>query len=202
RRRTKAIADKLGLDFDFFPAVSKYDEKTLDEFEGNYQNNHKACFISHYRVFQSIAENDYSSTLILEDDVDMEMDIIPIITGIHDILPTDWETLFIGHCGLDSRGEILGESHGIGLFKSNHPLCTHAYAVSSAGVHKFLKEFTVADSPIDVKFYFEIKKGNINSYSLNPAPIVQARSPSDLTPGEEPDEDLRNSTLRFLGLRK
>src|SRR5436305_2043968 len=70
RHRMEAIARFHGLDFDFFTAISKDDNKTLNEYKASVGPSHKACYVSHYKVWELIAHNRYENTLILEDDVD------------------------------------------------------------------------------------------------------------------------------------
>src|ERR1044072_8520191 len=77
RQRMEAIARFHSLDFDFFTAISKDDDKTLNEYKtSGVGPSHKACYVSHYKVWELIAHRRYENTLILEDDVDFEMDIL------------------------------------------------------------------------------------------------------------------------------
>ncbi|CAG8603993.1 2396_t:CDS:1 [Acaulospora morrowiae] len=207
RKKMEAIANALNLDFEIFPATSKFDKKTLDAFPGRLDAQYKACWVSHYKIFQSMMENSYDSALILEDDVDMEIDILSIMSGIHHSLPVDWEMLFLGHCGGDSKGPLLGKSQGVELYKSASPICMHAYAVSSTGLPKILREYNTSNMPIDFRSYDLIDKEVITSYSLEPSIVVQVKSydnPSDITPESNDTEtdDLRNSTLKFIKLRR
>src|SRR5581483_6689738 len=56
-------------------------------------------WINHYKVYQSIIDNDYGSALILEDNIDIEVEISSIMSDVQKILPSDWEILYLGHCG-------------------------------------------------------------------------------------------------------
>ncbi|CAG8535231.1 17522_t:CDS:1, partial [Cetraspora pellucida] len=206
REKMEAIANQLNLNFNFFPAVSKYDKKELGNFNsGQLLNSHKACYVSHYKIYQSIIRNGYNSALILEDDVDIEMNIVNIMTDVLLSLPPDWEMLYLGHCSWEMNGEAVGGSHTHKIYRSNGPGCTHAYAVSFIGANKLLNELEPINPqvPIDLEIIKRIQQGIITSYSFQPQVIVQWRSkdnPSDVSPGTPEDSyPLENSTLRFLG---
>ncbi|CAG8559710.1 12070_t:CDS:1 [Acaulospora colombiana] len=199
----EAVANALNLDFDFFEAISKDDYKTLNEYESDLAPPQKACYVSHYKVWQLVAQRN-SSALILEDDVDFEMNISSVMLEILRILPADWEMLYLGHCSQEDFGEPLGESSGFKLFKSTRPSCTHAYAVSSSGAAKLLELLVNPKMPVDVELVFNIEPGKIISYSIEPPLIAQWKSPdnpSDISPGAMDEmQHLQNSTLHYLGL--
>ncbi|CAI2185943.1 17959_t:CDS:1 [Funneliformis geosporum] len=203
----EAIANALSLDFDFFTAIS-YDNETLNEYKSDLSPSHKACYVSHYKVWELIAHQKYESALILEDDVDFEMNISSIVFKVHRDLPVNWEMVYLGHCS--NEGDYFFKFHHwfnkslYKLFKSNVPVCTHAYAVSSLGVSKILKELIDPKDPIDWALINKIQAGKIISYSLQPSAIVQWKSsvnPSDVSPGAmDAPWALENSTMNFLGL--
>ncbi|CAG8535106.1 12580_t:CDS:1 [Acaulospora morrowiae] len=202
----EAIENALGLDFDFFPAINNNDSETLNKYQADLATRHKACYVSHYRVYESIVRNGYNSALILEDDTDFEISISSIISDIHRILPNDWEMLYIGHCSWEKGGPLIGYASDFKLFKSTAPACTHAYAVTLSGAKKLLKELVNLKLPIDLELGEKIKSGNITSYSLDPPAIVQWKSkdnPSDVSPGAEMlTTRLKNSTLHSLGFQE
>lgn len=58
-----------------------------------------ACWYSHTKLIRRIAESGNRSdevSIVLEDDVDMEIDIRERLAGVWDSLPPDWEILFLG----------------------------------------------------------------------------------------------------------
>jgi hypothetical protein len=108
RHRMETIASFHSLDFDFFTAISKDDNKTLNEYKTiGVGPSHKACYVSHYKVWELIAHHRYESALILEDDVDFEMNISPIMSKVHRDVPADWEMLYLGHCSDEGDGNIF-----------------------------------------------------------------------------------------------
>ncbi|RIA97804.1 hypothetical protein C1645_813686 [Glomus cerebriforme] len=205
------MANVLDLDFDYFMGISN-DSKILDEYKSDLAPSHKACYVSHYKVWELIAYHNYESALILEDDVDFEMDISRIMTKVHRYLPAYWEMLYLGHCSYEGDDDFYVKSHRwlghyfVGLFKSKAPACTHAYAISSFGASKLLKEVVDPKEPVDVELVFKIQTGNIISYSLEPSIIVQwknATNPSNVSPGKNDYTQwwfLKSSTMHHVGL--
>lgn len=205
RERMEAIANFHGLDFEFFPAVSHDDYGILNEYPSPLFPRHKACYVSHYRVYESIVIHGYRSSLILEDDVDIELDIERILTNeVYPYLPEDWELLYIGNC---DTGPTLNDSstteRKYNLHASKLSTCTHAYALSLSGAQKLLTHLVNIDLPIDLYLMDIIEAGNITSYTLEPSAIVQWKSddnPSDVSPGHfQWTTPLRNSTLHSCG---
>ncbi|CAG8816814.1 23038_t:CDS:1, partial [Cetraspora pellucida] len=203
--RLKEISSYLGLDFDYFPAVSKYDEEFLRRFgTANMDLSQKACFLSHYLVYKEIIDKGYNSALILEDDVDFELNITVIMNDILHDLPSSWETLYVGSCQ-ELVGERVGKNSSLHkLYMSVYPICTHAYAVSYSGVRKIVEliDPVTPCSTIDQCLKIEITDGRLSSYTVHPHPIVQWKAddnPTDIPISWETLHSLYNSTLRFLG---
>ncbi|KAF7356318.1 hypothetical protein MVEN_00964100 [Mycena venus] len=130
-----------------------------------------ACWHSHLSVIQRVATHAPDDVaLILEDDVDMESDIKERLAGLWNLLPADWDMVFLGesyyriacdgdtqpsffsgHCwGRESTNPPLGKtwtwspelnaSVSTALHPSHTPLCTHAYALSPAGAKRLLRD--------------------------------------------------------------
>ncbi|CAG8843860.1 20983_t:CDS:1, partial [Racocetra persica] len=132
------LAEFHGLCFDYVKAVE------ADDMEVNRLNQSwnlydlpgiKACYLSHYHIYESIIKNGYSKSFILEDDVDMEIDLFGIMSNIHLVLPNDWEILYLGHCHEwvdDTKILVSGLSTTHKLHTAVHPQCTHAYAITAS----------------------------------------------------------------------
>ncbi|CAG8810045.1 33802_t:CDS:1, partial [Racocetra persica] len=139
--KMEVLGKYLGLDLDFFKAVSRLSKSNLTV-------GAKACYLSHYRIFESIVKNGYENALILEDDVDMEVNITDIMTEVHHNLPNDWDMLYLGHCDeWDSNYFKTNLTVHI-LHTTGHPKCTHAYAVSAKGAKKLIEKLNI-DNPKD-----------------------------------------------------
>jgi GR25 family glycosyltransferase involved in LPS biosynthesis len=209
RKKLKAMANKLDLELEFFSpdAPHKLPKKfNLGDGLGPIQ---KAYYISHDKIYRSIAHHGYDSALILEDDVDLELNIKSIMTDTHRILPADWEILYLGHCSdLEGRsGHSLSSSSSYKLFKSKKPYCTHAYAISYVGALKILQELAKQTNlPIDIELVHMVEQGALTSYTLIPPVASQWHVSSDNYPGKKNFDffQLKDSTLQSLGfdLRK
>ncbi|CAG8443323.1 27575_t:CDS:1 [Dentiscutata erythropus] len=211
--RLKLIENKLNLNFEFFPAVSQFDNELLNEFnQSELSSSQKAYYFSHYKIYQSIAQHKYESALILEDDIDFEHNITSIMTEIYQTLSADWEILYLGHCSDWERNSdmYLSENNNNSpstykIFKSKRPYCTHAYAVSYAGALKLLQKLhNITTNPIDLELVNIIKSNEISSYTIVPPVISRWRfdKSTDLYPGRNTSNlfSLKNSTLHSLGL--
>ncbi|CAG8714295.1 4805_t:CDS:1 [Racocetra fulgida] len=170
--------------------------------------------LSHYYIYESIVKNGYNRSLILEDDVDMELDIFDIMSGIHRNLPNDWEILYLGHCHewiedtkiLDNE---LFANHNK-LHTAVHPQCTHAYAITASAAKKLLEildiEHTKVDKAIDVELANLIRHKKLIAYGVHPQIIAQWKDKNDISDTIPDFVDqtyyLTNSTLEFLGYRR
>ncbi|CAG8486100.1 19647_t:CDS:1 [Cetraspora pellucida] len=205
-----------GLCFNYVKAVDKNDKiaisrlnksRHLDPIPGA-----KACYLSHYDVYKSIVENGYDKTLILEDDIDMELEIFDIMPGIHRNLPNDWELLFLGHCHermgkttiLDN--ELSNKTNK--LHTAEHPQCTHAYAVTASAAKKLLEILDIdhinTDLAIDMELARLIQNKKLIAYGVHPQIIAQWKGDKpDTIPNFQDDTYyLKNSTLEFLGFKR
>ncbi|CAG8519195.1 4263_t:CDS:1 [Diversispora eburnea] len=211
KEKMQMIANYHNLDFDFFSAVSKDDIKTLNKYPSSLSPRHKACYVSHYKVYESIVTHGYNSSLILEDDIDLEEDIKRIVVEeVLPYLPENWELLYIGSCfagGIwDGDVSLNGESFEYKLLPFKSPLCNHAYAVSLVGAQKLLNYLVDVDIPIDLYLRKIMDAGNITEITLIPSAITQWISddnPSDVSPDAVPPTfSLTNSTLHLLGFKE
>ncbi|CAG8831619.1 5595_t:CDS:2, partial [Gigaspora margarita] len=202
RERLEEISSYLGLDFDYFPAISKNDENILRRYgSADMGPSQKACYLSHHFIHKQIINKGYNSVLILEDDVDFEFNITAVMADIHRDLPASWDMLYLGHC-FEGFGEQVGKSSSLHkLYKSVAPMCTHAYAVSYSGVRK-LMDLTDPVTPrgtVDYSIAVVIEEKKVSSYSVHPQLIVQWKDHSDISGSQALSFNLLNSTLRLLG---
>ncbi|CAG8838827.1 30254_t:CDS:1 [Gigaspora margarita] len=218
REKMEALEKYHGLCFKYVKAVDKDDEiaisrlnrsKLLEPLPGM-----KACYLSHYNIYQSIIENGYKNALILEDDIDIELNIFDIMYNIHHNLPNDWELLYFGHCHewMDSITLIsnLSNSSDNKLYTAVYPQCTHAYAITASAAKKLLEildiDHTSMDLAIDIELATLILAKNLTAYAVHPQIIAQWKGlydQSDLSPGWTDDTYyLKNSTLESLGFQR
>lgn len=85
------------------PLTCAYEDSTLEPYSSQtppYQLLTKeriACWHSHWRVIRLIGDGQDDVSLVLEDDVDMELDIRQRLLGVWDSLPNTWDIVFLGH---------------------------------------------------------------------------------------------------------
>ncbi|KAF7340469.1 hypothetical protein MVEN_01967200 [Mycena venus] len=160
-----------------------------------------ACWHSHLSVIQRVSTHaPENAALILEDDVDMEADIKERLSVIWNLLPSDWDIVFLGHCWSNESfypplGHIsppsphLHTSFTTKLHLSHAPLCTHAYALSPAGAKRLLRDLTYPrfaySRAIDHALAWLVQSGRLNSFSVVPSVVVQRKiGESDVMTGK------------------
>ncbi|KAJ7232443.1 hypothetical protein B0H12DRAFT_1145362 [Mycena haematopus] len=162
--------------------------------------NRIACWHSHLSVIQRAFTHtgpDKVATLILEDDIDMEADIKERLSSIWSLLPADWDIVFLGHCWSNEsyypalRNALSRQSVSLSptLHPSHAPLCTHAYALSTAGAKRLLQDLTYPpfaySRAIDHALAWLVRSGRLNSFSVVPSVVVQRKiGKSDVMVGE------------------
>ncbi|CAG8623996.1 13775_t:CDS:1 [Racocetra fulgida] len=169
REKIQEIADILDLDFDFFPAVSRFDIELLSKYNlDGISNAQKACYLSHYFIYKEIIKNGYKNVLIIEDDVDIEFEISRIVSDLSRALLDDWDIFYIAHYNYE-EGQVLAKNGEFKLIKSTNPINTHGYAISARGARKLLKDLDV-NSPsgqIDAELTRRVHNGFLRSYSID-----------------------------------
>ncbi|CAG8789129.1 27760_t:CDS:1, partial [Dentiscutata erythropus] len=172
RKRLDNIASYLGLDIDYFSALSKDDERVLNRYgTSELSPPQKATYLSHYFLYKLMVDKNYNNILILEDDADFELNITAIMTDIHSDLPSSWEILFVGHC-FEATGDQVGETSSVHrLYRSIFPMCSHAYAISYSGVRKLIEllDPMIPRGPIDYSLMVVIEEGKISSSTTHSA---------------------------------
>ncbi|MEQ1676823.1 MAG: glycosyltransferase family 25 protein [Chitinophagaceae bacterium] len=184
-RQEKVTQRLAGISFEFFYGVDK-DELDADSISRNYLYDKKlslsvrqqfkemnrgemACALSHRKIYQAIADNNWKRVLILEDDVIPDFSTLPLLFEQTKELPPDWELFYLGYLknekiitGLLIKQawykilRFLGLSNfsyqqinnlaprpfSATLMKAGFHDCTHAYAISLAGAKKLLQAQT------------------------------------------------------------
>ena len=151
------------------PLTCAYGDSTLEPYSSQtppyrlLTQERLACWHSHWRVIRLIADSQDDVSLVLEDDVDMELDIRQRLLGVWGSLPHTWDIVFLGntvtscfsqratyshagHCWSEEskRAPIAVYSSSISsmglpvttLHPSTSPKCTHAYALSRRGARR------------------------------------------------------------------
>lgn len=145
----------------------KADKITIYFFDRHPDGAFRGCFTSHQYVWQQIVRNNWSLTLILEDDV-VFLKKTPLsqyesfITG-----NPDWEIFYLGHRPIiwDTRLVKKTEYPGIVEVRTND---THAYILNQ-GSAKRLAEMPWEGKPVDIAMREYTRK----SYALFPMRAIQ-----------------------------
>ncbi|KAH6905806.1 hypothetical protein BKA70DRAFT_459416 [Coprinopsis sp. MPI-PUGE-AT-0042] len=152
-----------------------------------------ACWHSHWSLIHAIANDKSSNTsIILEDDIDMERDTKEQLEHLWKYLPSSWDIVFLGHCW-SNESYYPPMSKPLtpfmwALHPSRAPKCTHAYALSREGARRILLHFQYPpfaySRGIDQAFAWLIESGRIKSFSVVPSIVVQRKiSSSDIEAG-------------------
>lgn len=163
--------------------LSKYKIKA-DRFCGIVKKNtgrHKinrgqlGCLLSHKKIIQIAADNDYEYVLILEDDVIFKQYEINNIYNYWSLLPSDWDMFYLSgnnFMGLNKINEYI--------YKTNGTLSTCAYAIRKRCYRQILSILTskIYDKPID-SYYAELHR-NTNAYVCVPSVAYQKPDFSDI----------------------
>ncbi|KAF7332662.1 hypothetical protein MKEN_00149100 [Mycena kentingensis (nom. inval.)] len=148
-----------------------------------------ACYRSHVAALEVAAQQtDGAPTLIMEDDVDVEVDIRSRLDRVWGALPDDWDMVYLGHCWSeetenaplhvpDSQKSFAADDTYPRIHPSNGPLCTHAYIVSPAGAARLLSHLTLPSyaysRPVDNAIARLVKTGRIKSFTVVPNVVIQ-----------------------------
>ncbi|KAJ1804511.1 hypothetical protein LPJ56_005517 [Coemansia sp. RSA 2599] len=142
---------------------------------------------NHLDVWRDMINGGYERALVLEDDVDFELDAVPVIGkalgSLNNSVP-NWDMLYVGHCSMEEdKGRVkTGFSR---VHKAVHPFCTSGYVLSRRGAQKLFAYFVKNSKQthaLDVQLVALIKRKLIDAYSLHPPVIYQRR---DLYPSDD-----------------
>ncbi|RIB12779.1 Glycosyltransferase Family 25 protein [Gigaspora rosea] len=193
KEQLSRITDTLYLVFDYVD-ISQDENEISNKFkQSELEESQKNIYLTHYKIYRYIVDNKFSSALILEDNLDLELRISSIMFDIHRILPIDWEILFFDHCD-NTKSKPDETSSNYKLLKTEKPQCLFAYAVSHAGAVKLLEKLDEStEFTIDIEIANLIQSKGLISYTLSP-PIIVPWNPD----GNGSDiHSLKNSTIKF-----
>ena len=180
--------------------------KALHNWDSGPQMGAMACASSHISVYLDMMRRNLTNALILEDDIDLEMDLLNIWKEKSQFLPQmNWDFLYLGHCfDKPSYPRFLkiimpsypGWTRGVAV-------CTHAYAVTTSYIRKFLADMESPNEPIDVLLEQYMKNGGSNSFILDKPLFVQRprsqENPSTIGANDSlPDQPLIQSAWATL----
>ena len=192
-RRTDSIALMQRLELQAFlaPAYSLH-SPAMKQLNHSYfhpfflKSTELACWASHMRLWLTIAKNPQSPwTLIFEDDIDLELDIVNIMQSFSKAIWNEPDLIYLGHCA-NPPGQLIDRpiQSNYRIHQALHPSCTHAYAIRSKSVHKLIDLLANPQRPIDDSIVELVDNGLLLAYSVHPPLAVQKdvskSNPSDV----------------------
>ncbi|MEH6503188.1 MAG: glycosyltransferase family 25 protein [Cycloclasticus sp.] len=142
------------------------------------------CALSHKGIYQKIVDENIELTLVLEDDVEFDKELLEVLKLV-DEFPADWEVVLLGHHGGASRhsptnGSLWGRKYLSSVYKTIRPCevaCgTYGYLINQQGAVKLLNDLKCIVKPID---HYTGDSDHVNLYAVDPAPIQIADDLSD-----------------------
>lgn len=169
---------KIGVPFERIAAVDAFEDLPSLAVPSGLTGSEMACFLSHRKCWQIIADDTNRYGAVFEDDVILKSDAGPLLSN-DSWVPRDadivkLETL-LGHVRLGCSAPI-GNSHTIAQLVGEH-LGTAGYVISKASAQKLLRRTEHFKEPVDLTLFspnsmtFALNK----TYQLRPALCVQSR---------------------------
>lgn len=143
--------------------------------------------ISHIRTWKTALDDNVSSALICEDDVEFVDNFRSKLQEAVNQAPTQWDIIWAGCLFCEdvsivgdlslSLMNLRGKSKNISekLWIPPYALGTHCYLVSRRGLHKLLRLSKNLNESIDIHMNRLLKKGELNGYALK-SPIASQKN--------------------------
>jgi GR25 family glycosyltransferase involved in LPS biosynthesis len=154
------------------------DGKDLTELpKGFLTTSRLALVLTNMLILAKAIEENYSSILILEDDVEFTKQVVNM-KSFFDSLPEDWDMLYFGgnhntHVGSEPP-TIINDK----VCKLHNTFSTHCVAINNKAFKEILERLKKCDNALDV-IYSELQK-KLNVYSFYPMIATQRVSFSDI----------------------
>ncbi len=158
---------RVGLDATFVPGLdgdhltpddlARYDERKCRRVYGvDMVGAELGCYLSHYRLFQHVVDEELDAALILEDDVTFEDDVVDVLQKLED-LRRDWKVVRLSTMrrSLVDRAPDRGRdvdrlTHKYRILRlRTHVLGASAYVITRTGALRMLDYGRRIFMPID-----------------------------------------------------
>ena len=150
------------------------------------------CALSHKNAYEYIINNNLDSALILEDDITIDNNFNNKLRQIYNIIPKDFDMLFIGYHGTSDRylkriNSFYSRPQKLfGLF---------GYIVTNEGARKLLEIFPITEQiDSDIPKYFH----KIKAYAVNPYKKIIFSDESSVFTKFGTDIQVRNSYQNYI----
>ena len=138
-----------------------------EEFKEKCRTGQLACFLSHYKIWQIIAENNLDYAIVMEDDIKIFDNFNENINKVFNNLPVkfDYVHLFLHPSKIDDDYDDEEEGsirHAVENFG------TVAYIITKRGAKKMLKitNFLGIHAPVDRQINFYVENNIIKAYMV------------------------------------
>ena len=138
----------------------------------------------HLKVYEDILQNKHKTSLVLEDDVVFEEDLVQQIESYLKKTPTDWDFVFIGSgCNLRIPQDRR-EPEKVAYHK-DHPAtkCLDSYLVTYSAVQKFYNTLKPITLPMDFEMNYHLLVNDLKCYWWEP-PLIRQGSQCGLYDSE------------------
>lgn len=166
----------------------------------NLTNGEIGCYVSHYRIWQKIVNENIPCCIVLEDDLTID-NAFPQVVDVIQSLDTNWDMikLYDGRPTPFFESKQLDNEFTLGNYKEV-PNGTQGYAITLEGARKLLKRkpfFRPVD--VDIQFHSEL---SLNVLGIKPYKIsVDQRFESDIIRINKGQHNNHSSALRNLKYR-
>jgi len=183
--KVKSECDKFNIKFERFKAydgnllTTKEKNKYITKFCKYFcSNSIIGCGISHIKIYENIIKNNYSNTLILEDDIYFTDNFHQILNDALTELPNNYDILYLGSFGLSNiksyydynnlfkifnifKNNTINNHQYNTIYKPEYALGTYGYIISYNGCKKILNIIKKLNYHIDFTIAFNNNKLNI-----------------------------------------
>jgi len=180
---TIARAQKFGLSFTFYPAISG---KLFGDIHAGHSDsrttkitnpNYMACALSHLSIYRHALANKYSRILVIEDDLLFNKNMPEIFGSAIEEVPDDWKLLYLAWIPLSDdlmywnysiiNDRFIGEH----VFRAKNLWSAMAYGIDSFMMEHLINRYNRSfDKEIDRVFVEEIQP-NFPCYGISPQPF-------------------------------
>ncbi len=188
RAYMKSLCDQFTLHYEFIDAVDGtmlsneeslqiYDpKKTIKNIGRELSRGEIGCALSHKTIYEKILHDDIEISLILEDDIDFNLELLTLL-DLKNEFQQNWELVLLGHHtgysrNVDTTASIWNQMQLTEKYKLVRP-CekgygTYGYLITKSGAKKLLNHLNVIERPIDD---YTGDSKYVNLYMINPAPV-------------------------------
>lgn len=180
---TIARAQRFGLSFTFYPAISGKLFKDIHAGHSEKRTttitnpNYMACALSHLSIYRHALSNGYSRILVIEDDLLFNKNMDAIFSNAIKEVPEDWKLLYLAWIPLSDdlmywNYSIIDDRFiGDHVFRAKNLWSAMAYGIDSSMMQILVDRYNESfDKEIDRVFVEEIQP-NFPCYGITPQPF-------------------------------